>query len=106
MPRRVKEFVEIKDHLSLDQLIERLAELRSHLPADSYPELRLAGDDVFGRKLSISFYRDMTEAEAELEERYAAATLQALEVKIDRLREQLEVINYLQFCQEPMRAVA
>jgi hypothetical protein len=61
---------------------------------------------VFGRKLTISYFRDMTEDEAQLEARYAAATLQALEVRIDRLREQLEVINHLQFGQEMTRAVA
>ncbi|MEO5774899.1 MAG: hypothetical protein ABIQ32_12390 [Sphingomicrobium sp.] len=106
MPRRVKEFVHIKDHLPLDQLIEKLAELKSELPAGSDPELRLSGDDVFGRKLAICYYRELTKAEVELEARYAAATLEQLDVRIERLREQLEVINQMQFSREPLRAVA
>jgi hypothetical protein len=32
MTRRVKEFVDIADHLSLDELIEKLAEVRDGLP--------------------------------------------------------------------------
>ncbi|MEO6361071.1 MAG: hypothetical protein ABIO43_10930 [Sphingomicrobium sp.] len=106
MPGRVRELFEIKDHLSLDQLIERLAEVRSRLPETCDAQLRLSGDDVVGRQLSISYYRDMTNAEAELEERYATEALQAMEVRIDRLREQLEVVNSLQWCRQPARRVA
>ena len=54
MSRRVKEFIEIEDHSSLDELIARLIEVRDALPPESEAELRLRGDDVFGRKLSIS----------------------------------------------------
>jgi hypothetical protein len=33
--------------------------------------MRLRGDDIFGRKLSISYLRDQTREEAECEARYA-----------------------------------
>ena len=66
MKRRVKEFIEIEDHHSLDDLIAKLIEVRDALPADSEAELRLRGDDVFGRKLSISYFRAQTADEAEL----------------------------------------
>lgn len=76
MTRRVKEFVDIDDHESLDDLIAKLAALRDSLPQDSEPELRLRGDDVFGRKLCISFFRPQTPEEAECEARYADACKQ------------------------------
>jgi hypothetical protein len=70
MTRRVKDYVDIRDHLSLDALIERLVELRDRLPEDSEAELRLRGDEVFGRRLSIGFLRPLTDEEAECEARY------------------------------------
>ena len=73
MKRRVKEFTEIDDHSSLDELIAKLIEVRNGLPPQSEAELRLRGDDVFGRKLSISYFRDQTTEEADFEKRYAAA---------------------------------
>lgn len=71
MSRRIKEYVDIRDHATLDDLICRLVELRGTLPQDAEAELRLRGDDVFGRKLSISYLRDLTAEEAECEARYA-----------------------------------
>ena len=106
MARRIREFVDIKDHLSLDQLIDKLERIRETLPQECSAELRLSGDEVFGRKLTISYLRELTQSEEELEARYAAATLQALDAKIHRLREQLEVINSMQFGQDVRRAVA
>jgi len=69
--RRIKEYIDIRDHASLDDLICRLIEVRDGLPEDAEPELRLRGDDIFGRKLSISYLRDLTQEEAECEARYA-----------------------------------
>jgi hypothetical protein len=94
MKRRVKEFVEIEDHSSLDNLIARLIEVRDALPADSEAELRLRGDDVFGRKLSISYFRDQTKEEAECETRYAAAYKEAREKELARLQAELGVVCY------------
>ena len=71
MSRRVKEYIDIRDHASLDDLISRLMEVRSSLPQDAEPELRLRGDDIFGRKLSISYLRALTPEEADCEARYA-----------------------------------
>jgi hypothetical protein len=73
MTRRIKEFIDITDHNSLDELISKLTEVRDSLPADNEAELRLRGDDVFGRKLSISYFRAQTPEEAECERRYAGA---------------------------------
>lgn len=73
MGRRVKDYVDIADHESLDDLITKLKALRDSLPDDAEAELRLRGDDVFGRKLCISYFREQTAEEAECEARYAQA---------------------------------
>ena len=94
MKRRVKEFIEIDDHSSLDALIAQLSEVRESLPAEAEAELRLRGDDVFGRKLSISFFRDQTAEEADCEARYATACKEAREKDLARLQEELGVVCY------------
>jgi hypothetical protein len=94
MKRRIKEFVEIEEHSSLDELITKLIELRDALPVDSEAELRLRGDDVFGRKLMISYFRDQTAEEADCETRYAAAYKEAREKELARLQQELGVVCY------------
>ena len=69
MKRRVKDFIDIEDHVSLDDLIGKLAELRDSLPEDAEPELRLRGDEIFGQRITISFFREQTEEVAEIERR-------------------------------------
>lgn len=73
MSRMVKDYVEIGDHQSLDSLIERLTELRDSLPPAAEAELRIRGDDVFGRHLCVGFLRPLTAEEAACEGRYAHA---------------------------------
>mgnify|MGYP003577897466 CR=1 FL=1 len=77
MGRRVKEFIDIAEFNSLDDLIGQLVELRESLPEQSEPELKLRGDDVFGRKLSIAFFREQTAEEAATEARYAESYREA-----------------------------
>jgi hypothetical protein len=71
MGRRVKEFVDIRDQLSLDELIQKLTEVRDNLPDEAEAELRLRGDDVFGHRITITYFRPQTKEEAELDRRYA-----------------------------------
>ncbi len=94
MSRRVKEFVDVEDHLSIDELIEKLTELRNSLPEDAAAELRLRGDEVFGHKLTISYFRDQTAEEAEIEKRYAEASREAKEKELARLQAELGVVCY------------
>ena len=94
MSRRVKEFVDIVDHASLDELIEKLAEVRDGLPGDSEAELRLRGDDVFGRRLTITYLRDQTAEEAECERRYIEAEKEAKARELERLQQELGVVCY------------
>jgi hypothetical protein len=92
MSRRVKEFIDIKDHSSLGELIDRLVEVRDSLPDDSEAELKLRGDDVFGHRITIAYLRDLTEEEAECEKRYAEACKEAKERELERLQRELGVV--------------
>lgn len=94
MKRRVKEFVDVADHVSIDELIHRLNEIRSALPDDADAELRLRGDEVFGHRITISYFRDQTEEEAELERRYAEQSREAKERELERLQAELGVVCY------------
>lgn len=69
MARMVKDYVEIGDRASLDDLIARLTEIRAELDPDAEAELRIRGD-LFGRHLCVGFLRPLTEAEAACEGRY------------------------------------
>ena len=94
MKRRVKEFVDITDHVSLDDLIEKLAEVRDSLPKGSEAELRLRGDEVFGHRITSSYLRDQTKEEAEIEKRYADAAKEAKQKELERLQAELGVVCY------------
>ena len=94
MSRRVKEFIEISDHVSLDELIGRLVEVRDGLPQDCEAELRLRGDEVFGRRITITYFRKQTAEEAEFEKRYAKASKEAKERELQRLQAELGVVCY------------
>ena len=94
MKRRVKDFVDIADQVSLDDLIDKLAEVRDNLPHGSDAELRLRGDEVFGHRITISFFREQTEEEAEIEKRYADAAKEAKERELERLQAELGVVCY------------
>lgn len=92
MTRRVKEFIDISDFASLDELIAKLEAIRASLPAFAEAELRMKGDDVFGRKLTISFMRELTGDEAETDERYAEVIRAAQEQALDKLQQELGVV--------------
>jgi hypothetical protein len=94
MKRRVKEFIDIADHVSINELIEKLAEVRSGLPGDCEAELRLRGDEIFGHRITISYFREQTDEEAELERRYAEETREAKERELARLQAELGVVCY------------
>ena len=93
MSRRVKDFIEIKDQSSLDALIENLIAARDGLPEGAGPEVRMRGDDVFGRRISISYFRDQTAEEAECDARYASAYQESRQRELDRLQGELGVTN-------------
>ena len=94
MGRRVKDFIEISEYTSLDQLINTLTAIRDNLPEDSDPELRMKGDDVFGRRLSISYFRELTAEEATLDARYSGSDLPAPNEEIEKLRGKLDKVEF------------
>jgi hypothetical protein len=94
MSRRVKEILDIGDHESLDALIQKLEEVRHSLPENSEAELRLRGDDVFGHRITISYFRDQTAEEAECEKRYAEAQKEAKTKELERLQQELGLVCY------------
>jgi hypothetical protein len=94
MGRRVKDFIEISEYTSLDQLINALTAIRDNLPAEAEPELRMKGDDVFGRRLSISYFRELTAEEAACEARYSGSDLPAPNADIEELRQQLDTVEF------------
>lgn len=93
MGRRVKDFIEISDYTSLDGLINTLVAIRDNLPEDSEAELKLLGDDVFGRRLTITYLRELTAEEAECDARYTGAAVER-DPSIDELREKLDKIPF------------
>jgi hypothetical protein len=70
----VKEFVKIDDRTTLDDAIDVLMELRRALPEGANAELRMRGDDIFGRHLSLCYMRPkaVDERATELPYRLAA----------------------------------
>ena len=89
MARRVKDYVDISEHTSLDQLITYLQTIRSSLPDSSEAQMQVRGDEVFGRRLSISYFRELTPEEAESEARYSLSDLPPPNARKDELHEKL-----------------
>jgi len=91
MSKQVKDFVEVKDHGSLDELIARLIEVRDALPDAASAEVKMRGDDVLGRHPCVSFFRPQTAEEAECDARYADAWRQSRERELTRLQDELGI---------------
>ena len=94
MSRRVKDYVDVEDQLSIDALIEKLAAIRDALPEGSDAELRLRGDEIFGHRITISYFRAQTDEEAEIEKRYCDEAREAKERELARLQAELGVVCY------------
>lgn len=88
MRTRVKDYIEISDYTSLERLITTLTAIRDSLPTTAEPELKMRGDDVFGRRLSISYWRELTAEEHAVDAKYGADAaageeIAALAAKLD-----------------------
>jgi hypothetical protein len=64
--------MEISEYTPLDALIQQLRAFRKSLSAEACPQVAIRGDDFFGQRLTITYCRELTHEEAELEERYSA----------------------------------
>jgi hypothetical protein len=102
MGRRVKDFIEISDYTSLDSLINTLVAIRDNLPEEAEPELKLRGDDVFGRRLTICYLRELTQEEVDCDARYTGGAVES-DPNLDDLRRKLDKIP---FRDEDVRRVA
>jgi len=90
VPRRVKDFIDISEYTSLEDLIRYLETIRENLPEDHQAELKIRGDETFGRRLTIMYFREQTPEEIELESKYsggdkAGATIEELRHKLDEV---------------------
>ena len=90
MPRRVKDFIDISEFTSLDDLIRYLQTIRDNLPEGCEAEMKIRGDEVFGKRLTIQYFREQSPEEAELEAKYGGtdkdnATIDDLRRKLDEV---------------------
>ena len=93
MPRRVKDFIDISEYTSLDDLIRYLEAVRDNLPAEHEAELKIRGDDIFGRRLTITYFREQTPEEAALEAKYSEPG-EKEDPTIERLKRKLDEVPY------------
>jgi len=90
VPRRVKDFIDISEYTSLDDLIRYLETIRDNLPPEHQAELKIRGDEVFGRRLTVTYFREQTPEEAELENKYVGdGSIEDLRRKLDEVPYQL-----------------
>jgi len=92
VPRRVKDFIDISEYTSLDDLIRYLETIRDNLPAEHQAEMKIRGDEVFGRRLTITYFREQTPNELELETKYGGSAEDSAE--IEDLRRQLDDVPF------------
>jgi hypothetical protein len=92
VPRRIKDFIDISEYTSLDDLIRYLETIRDNLPPDHEAELRIRGDEIFGRRLTITYFREKTPEELELEAKYAES--QEEEASIEQLKRKLDEVPF------------
>ena len=90
MPRRVKDFIDISEYTSLDDLIRYLETIRDNLPEDHEAELKIRGDEVFGKRLTITYFRDQTDVDANLHVKYAPPE----DAEMDKLQRKLNDVPY------------
>ena len=94
MSRRVKDYADVEDQVSIDDLIEKLVAIRDALSEGSDAQLQLRGDEIFGHRITISYFRAQTEEEAAIEKRYADEAREAKERELARLQAELGVVCY------------
>ncbi|HET8750608.1 MAG TPA: hypothetical protein VFM42_07690 [Sphingomicrobium sp.] len=93
MPRRVKDFIDISEYTSLDDLIRYLETIRDNLPPEHQAELKIRGDEIFGRRLTISYFREQTPEEVELESKYGEDGDEE-SANIEQLRRRLDEVPF------------
>jgi len=93
VPRRVKDFIDISEYTSLDDLIRYLETIRDNLPQDCEAEMKIRGDEVFGKRLTITYFREMTPEEADIEAKYSDGAAED-DATIEELRRKLDEVPF------------
>ena len=70
--RRDLEIIEIGECTALGALVERLQSLYDRLSENAEAQVKVRGDDNFGWGLTVTYFRELTAEEADLEGRYAS----------------------------------
>jgi len=97
VPRRIKDYIDISEFTSLDTLIRYLETIRDNLPPECGAELKIRGDEVFGKRLTITYFREMTAEEMEIEQRYATSSGEpGEEARLAELQTRLDEVPYSQ----------
>jgi hypothetical protein len=73
--RRDKEIIDIGECAPLDAVIERLHSLHASLSGDAQAMVSVEGCDYFGWRLTVTYFREATAEEFELEARYMSSRL-------------------------------
>jgi len=92
VPRRVKDFIDISEFTSLEDLIRYLETIRDNLPEGCEAEMKIRGDEVFGKRLTITYFREQTAEEADLEAKYSE--FGGDDGSIEQLRKKLDDVPY------------
>ena len=95
MSRRVKEIVDIGDHESLDELIQKLGEVRDGLPR----RIRSRAEAARRRRVRAPHHHHLLPRpdrpkKPSVEKRYAEAVKEAKERELERLQAELGVVCY------------
>jgi hypothetical protein len=98
VPRRVKDFIDISEYTSLEDLIRYLETIRDNLPPEHQAEMKIRGDEIFGRRLTITYFREQTPEETEIESKYSpndegGASIEDLRHKLDKVPYKLGKAN-------------
>ena len=75
MRRRGREIIQIGVCMPLDAVLERLQSLRLGFPDDAEPMVQVNGDDNFGWRLTVTYWREASAEELELEAKYISQVL-------------------------------
>ena len=92
MPRRVKDFIDISEYTSLEDLIRYLETIRDNLPDGHDAEMKIRGDEIFGKRLTITYSREQTPDEEALESKYGGSAED--NESIDALTRKLDSVPY------------
>jgi hypothetical protein len=71
--RHEREIIEIGECTPLDAVLDRLHSLHGSLSEEAQAMVKVEGDDTFGWRLNVSYLREATLEETELEARYTSS---------------------------------